>query len=85
MRLQTVLLILAIAVVVVFLVRRARASESGGYRRRLGTPPPARSEYVPTPIFTDGGAIGSHHLGHGTDCSPGATDGGGCADGGGSN
>jgi hypothetical protein len=88
MRLQTVLLILALMAFAVFLLRRTRRPGPDGYRRRFGSPVPTKdSAYNPTPIYTDSGAVSSHQSGHhGADCSTGTTDaGGGCSDGGGSN
>ena len=88
MKLQTVLLILALVAVAIFLLRRARNSVAGEYRKRFDSTLPQQDssyQYVPVPLMTGGEADGvSHHV-HGTDCAVGSTDAGtGCSDGGGS-
>jgi len=87
MKLQTVLLILALVAVAVFLARRARNSGAGDYRKRFdSTLPQQDSSYLyASPITGAAADSGSHHV-HSADCSTGHADaGGGCSDGGGSN
>jgi hypothetical protein len=85
MKLQTVLLILAVVAAAVFLFRRARNSGSRGYRKRFdSTLPQQDSSYLYVPLVTDGGADSAGHHGQSTDCSSGSADAGsGCSDGGG--
>jgi hypothetical protein len=86
MKLQTVLLILALVAVAVFLIRRARSAAPQDYRKRFdSTLPQQDSSYSYVPLI-GGGADGVSHHGQGADCSPGHTDGAsGCSDGGAGN
>ncbi len=85
MRLQTVLLIVALVAIAVFLVRRARSSGSSGYRKRFdSTLPQQHSSYVHTPVIMGGSFDSAGHDAQSTDCTPGSVDAGsGCSDGGG--
>jgi len=85
MKLQTVLLIVALVAVAVFLVRRARNLGARDYRKRFdSTLPQQDSAYLHVPLVIGGGADSAGHHGQSTDCSPGAVDSGsGCSDGGG--
>ena len=85
MKLQTVWLILALLAVAVFLIRRARNSGGGDYRKRFdSTLPQQDSSYLYVPLAIGGGADSAGHHGQSADCSSGAVDsGGGCSDGGG--
>jgi uncharacterized membrane protein YgcG len=85
MKLQTVLLIVALVAVVVFLIRRARHSSSRGYQKRFdSTLPQQDSSYVYTPVIMGSAADNAGHQGQSTDCGSGTADAGsGCSDGGG--
>jgi hypothetical protein len=87
MKLQTILLIAALAAVAVFLVRRARDSGSRSQKNRFdSTLPQQDSSYLHVPPVIGGVVDSAAHHGQGTDCSSGAADAGtGCSDGGGSN
>jgi hypothetical protein len=83
-KLQTVLVILALVAVAVFLIRRARNAAPQDYRKRFdSTLPQQDSSYLYVPLISDGAGNGVSHHAQDIDCSPGHTDGGsGCSDGG---
>ncbi len=85
MKLQTVLLLVALVAVAVFLIRRARNSGASDYRKRFdSTLPQQDSSYLYVPLVTGIAADDAGHHGQSTDCSSGAVDAGsGCSDGGG--
>lgn len=85
MKLQSVLLIVALVALAVFLIRRARSSGSPGYKKRFdSTLPQQDSSYVYLPMVTGGAADGAGHSGQNADCGSGSADAGsGCSDGGG--
>jgi len=85
MKLQTILLLVALVAVAVLLVRRARNSGSRSQKNRFdSTLPQQDSSYLYVPLAIGGGADSAGHHGQSTDCSSGAVDSGsGCSDGGG--
>jgi hypothetical protein len=75
MKLQTVLMIVALMAVAVFLIRRARNSGSSGYKNRFdSTLPQQDSSYLYVPLVPGGGADSAGHHGQSTDCSSGPVD-----------
>jgi len=84
---NSLLILMSVAAIVaaIFLVRRLKRRDSGGYHRRFANGSPRHDEafpYVSTLYLGDGGASHSHHQ-H-SDCASSTDAGGGCADGGGS-
>ena len=87
MKLQTVLLLLALLAVAVFLIRRARNSGGGDYRKQFdSTLPQQDSSHLYVQLVTGGAADSVSHQDQSIDCGAGHADAGsGCSDGGGGN